>query len=332
MTQSTNGQKMAIIEAGSPEGRRLIMLHGGPGYFWLAREIEDMAARLSSLGHQLHILALQGRGCGVGAHASPYQDLTDDSLFKRAGDLKGLAPVDILLGHSTGAMVALTSVMENFIKPAQVILLSPYSASLGEHEYWITVKAHKYPVAFGRFFNFMRLHWLKYKGPLPADFSEKLYIYWGNLFFALPGELEKVAANLHYLDFHLIDCEPLVGQEGGEGYTKYKPMLDGLKTLEEKTMAVLLRTGTINAHWWRTNFQDGYPFMEKLAQARFDCPIHVLSGAQDEITPPHTVEKFAALLGTTAHIAEDARHLPETAMPGRLKEALIRLLHDILQT
>lgn len=328
---SINGQKMAIIRAGSDNADSLLMLHGGPGYYWHHKEIEDLSARLSFYGTHLNIIALQGRGCGTGVNISPYDDLTDDSLYKRAEDLKAFASPDILLGHSTGAMIGLTAVMEGFIKPKILLLLSPYSASLGEHVYWITEKAPKYPAAFARFSSFVKTHWQKYKGQIPQDLIEKFYIYWGELFFSL-GEKEKILANLHYLDFHMIDTMPSVGHEKDEPFSIYKNMLSDVDSLSEKNKEALLRIGTINAHWWRTNFLNDYPFLEKLKQTRFDCPIYILSGEDDEITPPQTVKKLASILGVEPRIVKNSGHLPEKIAPGDLKENLVDFLCQIAET
>jgi len=326
---STNGQKISVIEAGPDDALRLMMLHGGPGYYWPEGEIADLSNRLQQTGTYLKIEAVQSRGCGIGNYISPYQDLLDDNLYKRSEDLKAFDSPEILLGHSTGAMVALTAVMEGFIKPEKIILLSPYTASLGEHEYWITKKAEKYPKVFGQFYSYVEAQWQKYKGELPKDLKEKLYMYWGELFFSLPNDDEKVKANIHYLNFHVIDSMPSLGTEDGEPFTYYKTMLENFAQLDQATKDTLVRIGTINAHWWQTNYQDGYPFFEKLKSFDFDMPITILSGDKDEITPPETVQKLADILKVKSIIAKNSYHIPEINKPGKLKEHLVTLLNEI---
>jgi len=329
MKLSQNGQPIAVIIEGPENAPSILMLHGGPGYHWLPKEIKGLSHDLSGLGTGLRIHALQGRGCGIGEYLSPYQDLLDDNLYKRAEDLKAFENPDIILGHSTGAMVALTAVIEGFVKPKKLILLSPYTASLGEHAYWVNQKAKKYPAAFMRYKDFVENKWQEHVGQLPEDLQENLYINWGKLYFLLPDE-DKIKANLHYLDFHVIDSSHHVGLEGDEPYTRYKIMLENFSDINEATKSALLRMGTINAHWWKTNFQDGYPFLEKLKEFNFNMPIYILSGEKDEITPPSTVKELASVLKAELIMAPDACHLPETDAPGDLKDNLVKLLKHIV--
>ncbi len=323
MQYSTNGQEISVIEFGDNNSPELLMIHGGPGYFWLEPEIETLFNQLSNI----NIKAIQGRGCGIGEYVSPYKDLLDDNLLKRAEDLKAFDAPDILLGHSTGAMVVLTSIMEGFIKPKKLILLSPYTASLGEHEYWITTKAQKYPKAFARFTGFVASKFKEYRGFVPDDLESNLYKHWADIFFDLETDKEKLLANIHYIDFHVIDSNKHIGSDNGEPYTVFKNMLENIDSVGDVVMEFLVRGGTINANWWRTNFQDGYPFLQKLKEFDFSSiDIEILSGELDEITPPQSVNKLADILGVKANIALNSYHLAENIKPGELKEHLVSLL------
>lgn len=329
---SQNNQPMSVIKAGDAAAPRFLIVHGGPAYMWLQDEIQTLSRELTEAGVDLRLMAMHGRGCGLGQHANPYNDLTDDSLMKRARDLGAFATPEamptIMLGHSTGTMVTLTALMEGVIAPKHLILLSPYTASLGEHDYWVTKKAAKYPVAFGMFRDFVAQKWQETHGNVPSDLVKDLYIYWGKLFFDLKTKDEKILANLHYLNFHVMDSEPHIGKKDGEGITQFRQMLDNFEAIEPFVREILLRNGTINAHWWRTNFQDGYPFLDNVRDAvatgAFSgTQIHIISGANDEITPPETVEKLADLLGIEATIAPNAAHLLETTKIGYLRQHLI---------
>ena len=323
-------QRQAVISAGNGDAQdsSVLMLHGGPGYYWLKQEIETLA---SLTPKKARFLAVQARGCGLGDFVSRNDDLLDDNLFKRAEDLRHFDAPDILLGHSTGAMVALTAVMEGFVKPKKILLVSPYTAALGEHHYWVTAKAALYPQNFARFYGFVAENWQTYKGALPADFKENLYLHWGELFFALPNDAEKLRAKLLYLSFHVIDAVPWAGNfDDGEPFTHYKNLLAHADDIGGQLKDDLLRIATITAHWWRTNFQDGYDFIGKLQNASFEVPIHILSGKRDEITPPLTVNRLAEMLNVTPEITPNGHHLPESAMPGTLQKDLAEYLGRLL--
>ncbi len=323
MKHSTNDQEIAVIEFGDKNSPELLMLHGGPGYFWLEKEIETLFKQLS----EVNIKAVQGRGCGVGEYISPYKDLLDDSLLKRAEDLKAFDNPEILLGHSTGAMVALTAIMEGFIKPKRLILMSPYTTSLGEHEYWVTIKAKKYPKAFAGLVNFVAAKFKEYRGSIPDDLIGNLYMYWGDIFKDLKTDTEKLLANLNYYNFHVIDSIEHLGIADGEPYTVYKEMLENFSNIEGFIKEALIRHGTINSNWWCSNFQDGYPFLQKIKEADFsEVDIQILSGELDEITPPVIVNKLANILNVEATIVPDSYHLAEDAKPGELKAHLVSSL------
>lgn len=64
--------------------------------------------------------------------------------------------------------------------------------------------------------------------------------------------------------------------------------------------------------------------------ARLDLPIAVIVGAQDRITPPSLSEELAALVpGAQLTRVEGAGHLLPAEQPGRLADALARLLEKV---
>lgn len=92
----------------------------------------------------------------------------------------------------------------------------------------------------------------------------------------------------------------------------------------------MLRIGTISANWWRTNYQDGYDFIEKVKNHSFAMPIHIVSGMKDDITPPHSVKKLADILSILPNMVSEGRHLPEEKMPGTLQNGLADFLASVL--
>ena len=177
------GHSLALQTVGDPDGIKILMLHGGPGYYWLPENLMALYSRLRDAGHNVCLQALNQRGCGIGEAISCYTNLLDDDLVKRAHDLAHFAAPDILLGHSTGSMVALTAIIEDTCRAKSVLLLSPYTASLGEHTYWMTDKAAKYPHAFARFYNFVIEQWQLNKGPVPSDLRQNYIIIGVSYFF-----------------------------------------------------------------------------------------------------------------------------------------------------
>lgn len=328
-----NGHELTLQTVGDPNGVKVLMLHGGPGYYWLADNLVLLHSRLAAAGHNVCLLALSQRGCGLGPMASRYTDLFDDDLVKRARDLVHFDAPDILLGHSTGCMVALTALMEKSCTPRATALISPYTASLGEQSYWVTTKAAQYPRTFQTLHDFVSENWQTYKGSLPDDLTEHLYGYWGQLFFALPDRAMQIKAKLCYLNFHVIGSLPHVGTEGGEPFTAHHLMLKKWPDLSTPVGDTLWRIGAISANWWRTNYTNGYPFIDKVKAYDFShVPLHILSGLDDDLTPPHTVQALGDILNVTPHFAENCGHLPEANVQGHLDIALAEFLGKICKT
>ena len=320
----------AVIDIGDRDAPSVMMLHGGPGYYWMKAELDYLHSLIAAKGKRVRLLGVQARGCGIDDYITPNPDLLDDNLVKRAQDLAAFDVPDILLGHSTGAMTALTAVIEGHIKPKQLVLLSPYTASLGEQDYWLTDKAAKYSHAFEGFHAFIRDHWQRYKGDIPADLRQNLFVYWGQLFFALPDDVLKLQAKLHYLYFHVISSVPAISMQDSQPVTIHATLLEQAAVIQGSLKDDLLRIATITAHWWQTNYQDGYDFIGRLETSAFDMPIHILSGAEDDITPPHTVKALAELLHVPHRLTPQGRHLAEVKMPGTLQQDLADLLSEIL--
>jgi pimeloyl-ACP methyl ester carboxylesterase len=324
-----HGHELALQEIGDPKGLKILMVHGGPGYYWQPDNLLLLHQRLTEAGHNVCLQALHCRACGIGDAVSRYTDILDDNLIKRAQDLAHFGKPDILLGHSTGVLIVLAALMERTIAPRSTLLLSPYTASLGEHAYWVNVKAKKYPKAFKRFHDFVTENWALYKGDLPADFEEKFYHYWGELFAVLPDRDMQIKAHLLYGNFHVLDALPHMGTEDGEPYIVHHLLLQKWPDYSDVIKDNLWRTGTITANWWRSNYQDGYPFLDNLKQATFDNSVHILSGMNDEITPPETVRKLANILNITPTLVDDCGHLPESNVQGKLDIALAEYLGDM---
>lgn len=324
-----SGHELALQTLGDPAGFKILMIHGGPGYYWIADNLVLLHDRLTKAGHKVCLQALSCRGCGVGNAVSRYSDILDDDLLKRADDMVQFHAPDILLGHSTGAMIALAAVIEGFCKPRATALISPYTASLGEHAYWVNEKAKKYPLPFKRFYDFVAENWEKYKGPLPNDLHEKLYSYWGELFFALPDRDLQIKAHLLYGNFHVIDALPHVGFSDGHPFIIHHMLLEKWPEFNESIKDNLWRTGVISANWWRSNYQNGYPFIDRVKAHQFTQPVHILSGLSDEITPPHTVQKLADILQINPVFVPDCGHLAEANVQGHLDVALVEFLGDL---
>ncbi len=325
-----NGHELALQTLGDPAAKRILMLHGGPGYYWLPDNLQLLYQRLTDAGHAVCLQALSARGCGIGPATSRYTDLLDDDLVLRAADLTCFAAPDILLGHSTGCMVALTAVMEGFCRPEKLLLVSPYTASLSEQDYWLTAKAAKYPRAFQMFYDFVAENWQLYKGAVPHDLRENLYVYWGELFLALPDRDLQVKAQLVYGNFHVIDALLQVGVEQGEPFVIQHMMLQKWPDLPDAVKDTLWRTATINANWWRSNYQNGYPFLEAVTEHPFEMPVHILSGLNDEITPPDSVKKLGAILSVRPHLVANCGHLAEANVQGQLDVELANYLSGML--
>lgn len=326
-----NGHALALQTVGDPNGIKILMLHGGPGYYWLPDNLVLLHDRLAAAGHSVCLLALSQRGCGIGPMASHYTDLFDDDLLKRAHDLTHFAAPDILLGHSTGAMVALTALMEHTYAPRAVALISPYTASLGEHHHWVTTKAAQYPRAFQTLYDFVAEQWQAHKGPLPDDLRDHLYEYWGQLFFALPDRALQIKAKLCYLNFHVIGSLAHAGVLDGEPYTAHHLMLQKWPDLSPAVGDTLWRIGAISANWWRTNYTNGYPFLDNVKAHDFTVPLHILSGRDDDLTPPHTVQALADILGIAPDFVPNSGHLPEANIQGHLDIALAEFLGKMCQ-
>lgn len=327
-----NGHELAMQTLGDPAGLKILMVHGGPGYYWIPDNLVLLHDRLTAAGHKACLQALSCRGCGIGTAVSRYTDILDDDLLKRAGDLGHFSAPDILLGHSTGAMVVLAALAEGFCTPRTTALISPYTASLGEHDYWVTEKAKKYPLQFNRFYDFVAEQWRTYKGTLPADLREKLYPYWGELFFALPDRDLQIKAHLLYGNFHVMDALPHVGFTDGQPFIIHHTLLDKWPDFNDAIKDNLWRTGMISANWWRSNYQNGYPLMDRVKAHKFTQPVHILSGLNDEITPPHTVQKLADILQIDPVFVADCGHLAEANVQGHLDIALAKFLGDLCQS
>jgi pimeloyl-ACP methyl ester carboxylesterase len=217
--------------------------------------------------------------------------------------------------------------MEGFIAPKQLVLVSPYTANLGEHAFWVTEKAKEYPRAFARYETFTRAMYEKHMGPVPADFRDKLYMYWGEVFFRLKDD-EQLMAMLHYLDFHVVDSMPHKGEEASEPYAAHRLLIAHPENISVEVRDILIRLATIDAHWWRSNFQDGYPFLEKLKAAHIACPVRIISGENDRIVPPHTARALGDILGCAVDIVPNSCHMPELKMPGDLQKHMARTLAE----
>ena len=72
-------------------------------------------------------------------------------------------------------------------------------------------------------------------------------------------------------------------------------------------------------------------FKQKLEEATLDVKIHILSGELDEITPPETVNKLAAIFNVDAAIVPNSYHFAEVAKPGELNVHLKKLLKQVLK-
>jgi pimeloyl-ACP methyl ester carboxylesterase len=322
-----NGHALALqeIDDNTPNSKalKILMIHGGPGYYWQPDNLLLLHKRLSDAGHDVCLQALHCRACGIGDAVSRYNDILDDNLLKRAHDLSHFGTPDILLGHSTGAMIVLAGLMENTIAPRETLLVSPYTASLGEHDYWINVKSQKYPRAFKRFHDFVTENWQTYKGGLPADLDKQFYHYWGELFTALPDRDLQIKAHLIYGNFHVLDALPHMGtHDDGEPYIIHHTLLEKWPDYNDTIKDNLWRTGSITANWWRGHYQHDYPFFDKLTQHAWSENMHILSGMDDEITPPETVLRLADLLGTKPELVVNCGHLPEANVQGQLDIAL----------
>lgn len=324
-----DGHELALQTIGDPDGIKILMVHGGPGYYWIADNLKLLHERLTAAGHSVCLQALSCRGCGIGDAISTFDDLLNDDLVKRAQDLLRFEAPDILLGHSTGAMIVLTAVIEEYCRPKELLLVSPYTASLGEHAYWVSTKAEKYPRAFATFYNFMTEQWQLNKGPVPHNFRQHLYENWGELYFHLHDRDLQLKMQLVYGNFHVIDALPHMGVQDGEPYIIHHSLLQKWPDLPDGVKDTLWRTATINANWWRTNYQNGYPFIDAVKTHDFDLPIHILSGLNDEITPPASVRKLAEILQTTPHLVDNCGHLAEANVQGHLDVELADYLSDM---
>lgn len=325
--------KFAIIAQGT-EGPTIAMHHGGPAYFWKESEISDLHQHLSKLNTNARLYAIMSRGCGVGNARTESLNLADDSALKRAEDMKELPKTDIVVAHSLGAIPVLTAVMEGYISPKALVLLSPNSASLGEQQYWVKEKAKKFPASYALFKHFITSHWVTYaSNSLPADFEENIFQHWGALYSRLPNSAVKIQAVLSLLCFHMGDSLKPMKEIQGEPYTLAHHLLTHPENIDAHLKKMFINVGEVMSNWMKNNFVFDYPFLEKLQSYDFKMPIYILSGEDDHISPVKQVQELAKILDTkNCKIVEGAGHLVDTSIgSGNLAKHTAELLAEVVK-
>lgn len=325
--------KFAVIEKGEAD-ITVALHHGGPGYYWKESEISQLHKYLDERSADVKLQAVMSRGCGVGQARTESNDLWDDSLLKRAEDLSSLPQADIVMAHSLGALPVLAAVMEGYIKPKAIVLVAPNSASLGEQEYWFKEKAKRYPASFALFKHFVKTHWVTYaSGQVPKDFEENPYFYWGKLYSRLPNSKVRVKAVLSLLCFHMADSLKPMKNIQGEPYTLAHHLYTHPEAVDVNMSRMFLNTGAVMANWFTNDFVFEYPFLEKVSAHQFEAPIFVVSGSNDEISPPEKVKEFAKILkAQRCDIVEDAGHLVDSELgKGDLAKSTADILADVVE-
>lgn len=325
--------KFAIIAEGA-EGPSIALHHGGPAYFWKESEISDIYQHMIKLNTNARLFGIMSRGCGVGNARTESLNLSDDSVLKRAEDMQEMPKTDIVVAHSLGIIPVLTAVMEGFISPKALVLLSPNSASLGEQQFWVREKSKKFPASYALFKHFIKSHWVTYASShLPPNFEEDIFMHWGALYSRLPNSSVKTQAVLSMLCFHMADTLKPMKEIQGEPYTLAHHLLTHPENVDGNLKKMFLNVGEIMSNWMKNNFVFDYPFLEKLQSYEFKMPIYILSGEDDHISPPQQVQKLADIIkAKDCKIVKGAGHLVDSSIgTGELAKHTAELLAEVVK-
>ena len=119
-----NGHRIYWEESGNPDGRAVVMLHGGPGGRSVAR------SRQWFHGDDFRIFTFDQRGCG---RSMPHGSIDDNTTAHLIDDLERfrlMLGVDswIMMGHSWGAALALAFAVRHPHRVDALVLASVFTA------------------------------------------------------------------------------------------------------------------------------------------------------------------------------------------------------------